>query len=128
MTLQTLEITRDEWLPFFDAFSGMHRGWLVTLEVRGESFDAEVRAAGVPFEEIAAEGGRDGDRISIVLRPNSADEINHVVESPAHVWLRQEEALSDAALEIQSARGTTTLLKFTAADLPRPAEGTSFWA
>jgi hypothetical protein len=123
MNPDSLEITRDEWLPFFDAFSGMHRGWLVTLEVRGMRPDSEVRASGVPFEEIAAEGSRDGERISIVLRPTQSDEISHVVEAPAHVWLRREAWSSDASLEIESAQGITTLLRFNNAELPRPTDG-----
>jgi hypothetical protein len=115
-----LEITRDEWLPFFDAFSGMHRGSPVTLEVVASGEEDEL-AADVPFENIAAESA---ERIAIVLRSSGgADEISHVVEAPEHVWLRQDESDTTAALEIQSSRGTTTRLRFAAGDLPRPPEG-----
>lgn len=115
------EITRDEWHPFFDAFSGMHRGWLVTLEIRGSAPGEAVRTVDVPLEEIAAEGARGGERISIVLRPTSSDEISHVVEAPQRVWLRQSDDRPESALEIQSARGTT-LLRFARSTLPRPSE------
>ncbi len=120
-----LEITRDEWLPFFDAFSGMLRGSRVTVEVRGAPSGGDVRTTDVPFEEIAAEGGRGGERISIVLRPTQSDEVSHVVEAPLHVWLRQTSGSPEGDLEIQSARGTTTLLRFSGFELPRPV-GDSF--
>ena len=115
-----VEIARDEWYPFFDAFSGMHRGRLVTLEIHAGS-EQEVRATEVPLEQITAEGTRDEARISIVLRPTSDNELSHVVEAPEHVWLKQEDDRPSAALEIQSAAGETTLLRFTGADLPEAA-------
>ena len=109
------EITRDEWQPFFDAFSGLHRGSPVTLEVVGDTGNDEV-AADAPLEEIAADGA---DRIAIVLRAaGTADELSHVVERPEHVWLMQDDAETKAAIEIESARGTTRL-RFEAGELPR---------
>ena len=124
MSPDTQEIARDEWHPFFDAFSGMHRGWRVTLEVRGADLEPEVMAAQVPLEEIAAELGTKADeRINIVLRPTSEAEISHVVEAPVHVWLRGGEGELDASLEIESARGTTTLVRFSqGGELERPTE------
>ncbi len=117
----TQEITRDEWHPFFDAFSGMHHGWPVTLEVRGPSPDGEVKASEVPLEEIAAElSVREEGRISIVLRPTQENEISHVIDAPTHVWLSEGEDEPDVSLEIASAFGTTTLIKVRQLELPKP--------
>jgi len=117
---QAQEITRDEWQPFFDAFSGMHRGDSVTLGVVAAGEEDEL-AADVPFENIEADGA---DRIAIVLRSaGGADEVSHVVEAPERVWLMQDETESTPELEIQSSRGTTTRLRFSTSMLPRPPEG-----
>lgn len=114
------EITRDEWQPFFDAFSGMHRGDPVTLGVVAAGEEDEL-AAGVPFENIEADGA---DRIAIVLRSGGgADEVSHIVEAPERVWLMQDETDSTPELEIQSGSGATTHLRFSAKALPRPPGG-----
>jgi hypothetical protein len=121
MSRQTQEITRDEWHPFFDAFSGMHRGWPVTLEVQGAEPGAEIRAADVPLEEIAAElGPTEEGRISIVLRPTQDNEISHIIEEPTHVWLSEGDEEPNLSLEITSSQGVTTFLRVRQSELPQP--------
>jgi hypothetical protein len=122
--MQTREIPRDEWAAFFDSFSRQHEGWLATVEVLGEEVAAQVEARELsPAGSSADKRGGDQDTISIIICEGTGDHITHTVTQPAHVRLEQTDSGADEALQIESANGEKTILRFRATMLPEMVDG-----
>ena len=122
--MATREIPRDEWTEFFDGFSRQHEGWLVTVEVLGSEIGAQIEVRELRLEGITAEVKDDDEgAISIMVGETPDDHITHVITAPSHVRLEQTQEGADQALQIESASGATTLLRFRSAMLPEMVDG-----
>jgi hypothetical protein len=118
------EIPHDEWIEFLDSFSRQHEGWLVTVELFGADIGAQVEARELPLEGVTADltGGGE-DTISIALGKSAEEHVTHIITAPERVRLEQTTEGANAALQIESAGGVTTLLRFRSAVLPEMVDG-----
>ncbi|MFL6208733.1 MAG: DUF5335 family protein [Pyrinomonadaceae bacterium] len=122
--MPTREIPHNEWNAFFEIFSKQHEGWLATVEVLGPDIGAQEEAHELPLVGITADlKGSDADAISISVGKAAADHITHTITGAAHVRLEQAENGADEALQIESAGGATTLVRFRFAMLPELVDG-----
>jgi hypothetical protein len=122
--METREIPHDEWRSFFDVFSRQHEGWLANLEIFGPEIGAQEEAHQLPLEGVTiASGDGEPEAISISLGKTPEDHVSHTVLEPAHVWLEQTTDGANAALEIESANETKTLLRFRSALPPEMVDG-----
>ena len=122
--MPTQEIPRQDWDNFFDIFSRQHESWLATLEVFGPDIGAQEEAHELPFAGISvASGDNSADAIAINLGKTPEDHITHTINQPEHVWLEQTSGGANAALEIESANETKTLLRFRSALPPEMVDG-----
>ena len=111
--MPTQEISRAEWNNFFDGFSRQHEGWLATLEVFAPDVGAQEEAHQLPFEGISiGSASENPNAISINLGKTPEDHVTHTITEPEHVWIEQTPEGTNAALEIESADETKTLLRF----------------
>jgi uncharacterized protein DUF5335 len=125
--MPTQEIPREEWRAFLDRFSRQHEGWLATLEVFDPDMGAQEEAHELPLEGISITS-KDGEspQVAISLGKTSEDHVTHTIADPTRVWLEQTPAGANAALEIESADGTKTLLRFRSALPPEMVDGVVF--
>jgi hypothetical protein len=122
--METREIPRNEWRSFFDIFSRQHEGWLATLEIFGQDADAEQEPRESPFKGITLTSVvGESEAIALNLGRTPEDHVKHTVIEPTHVWLAQTPEGANAALEIESADETKTLLRFRSAVLPEFVDG-----
>ena len=118
--MQTQEIPREEWNSFFNSFSRQHEGWLATLEILAANVGAQEEARELPLAGVSlSSGANETDAISIDLGTKPDEHVSHAISEPTAVWLEQTEEGANAALEIEVADGTKTLLRFRS---PMPAE------
>ena len=118
--MPTREIPRQEWNSFFDSFSRQHEGWLAPLEILAANVGAQEEARELPLAGVSlSSGGDETDAISIDLGTKPDEHVSHAISEPTAVWLEQTEEGANAALEIEVADGTKTLLRFRS---PMPAE------
>jgi len=111
--METREIPRNEWTSFFDLFNKQHEGWLATLEVFGPEVGAQEEARDLPLEGVSlASSADEPEAIAISLARNPEDHLSHTIVKPEHVWFEQNAQLENAALEIESADDTKTLMRF----------------
>jgi hypothetical protein len=111
--METREIPRNEWTSFFDVFNKQHEGWLATLEVFGPEVGAQEEARDLPLAGVSlASSEGEPETIAISLVRNPEDHLNHTIVKPEHVWFEQNAQLENAALEIESADDTKTLMRF----------------
>jgi len=122
--MPTQEIARDEWATFFDGFSLQHRGWLVTVEVLGPEIGAQVEASELPLQGVTAGlKGSSKDSISIIVGATPEDHVTRTINAPRHVMLKRNDEGADEALEIESAGGTITLVRFRSPVPPELVDG-----
>lgn len=113
MSLRTVQVPRDEWTPVLKAFSAVHEGWPVSLDILSAPIGAQPEITELPLLGVSVEPGDDG-AITIAAARSAVDHITHVVQAPTRVWIQRTEAGTSAALEIESADGTKTILRFKA--------------
>jgi hypothetical protein len=122
--METREIPRDEWRSFFDIFSRQHEGWLAKLEVFGQELDVQHERREFPLKAISLTSTADNsEAITIELGQLLEDHVKHTVIEPTHVWLMRTSAGANAALKIESADKTKTMLRFRSAVLPELVDG-----
>ena len=121
--MKTKEIPKDEWPNFFDAFSRQHEGWLVTIEMFGTEFGAQVQEHELAFEGIVDEWDEiRGDQIVIMVGEKPDDHISHSIRNPTQVRVEQKEGVN-AVLAIKSADGVVALMRFRSPMLPEIVDG-----
>jgi len=108
--MRTRLIPRAEWFTFFEGFTRQHSGWPTTLWLLSPRIGAQVEARDLPLEGIVADPL--ATSISIHLGGMPGKNIEHPVATPISVWLEMTDEGTVAALGINSADGTTTLLEF----------------
>ncbi len=110
--MATQEIRRDDWVSFFDSFSRQHAGWLVTVEVSRLDIGAQTEARELPLDGISADlKGPGSDKIAVVVRTRHGD-LTHTMTEPLKVRLQETEQHAHQALQIESADGTSTIVRF----------------
>ena len=109
--VHTFEIPRRQWIDRLDEFSRVHEGWPVALDILEGSIGAQREFGLLSLAGVTAEPSEHG-RISITAVLPSGGFLTHTVDAPVHVFLEQTDAGHDAALEIEAADGTTTILQF----------------
>ena len=122
--MKTKEIPKNEWPKFFDIFSRQHEGWLVTLEIFGTEFGAQVQERELAFEGIVDEGDEiQGNQIVIMFGEKPEDHITHSITRPTQVSVEQTDEDLSAVLAIKSADGVMALMRFRSPMLPEIVDG-----
>jgi hypothetical protein len=121
--MATQEIPHYEWERFFDEFSRLHRGWLVTIEMLGPDIGDQLQVRNLPLDGIAIEPNEvSEDQIIIIAGAQPHARISHTIPSPDRVFLKQNDEGADEALEIESIDGTV-LISFRSTVKPETLDG-----
>lgn len=107
--MQTQTIPPDQWRTKLNKLSQSFEGWLVSLDVIAQSNGAMREFRQIPLLGITAEP--DGP-IVISVAEVTGEHVTHIIRSPTRVLLDKTESGANAALEIESADGTKTVLRF----------------
>ena len=108
----TMEIPRDEWVPFLDQLSRLHEEEMITVEVLRLDFGAQLQVVGLPLEGISADPTRLASTITIAAGAAPDQHIEHHISQPLHVRIMRGTTGDDEVLEIEAADESTTLLFF----------------
>lgn len=119
----TIEVPRDAWVSTFDEFTRVHRGWLVSIEVLNADLGAQSAIEDLPLLGISADRlGEDGT-IAISVAGAGREHLTHFIQAVARMYREQTPEGADIALEIESADGTRTILRFRVAARPETVDG-----
>jgi hypothetical protein len=121
--MQTVEIPREAWARRLNEFTTIHEGWLVSLDVLGAELGAQPEIDNLPLLGVSADRiDRDGTIVVSVARSVS-EHFTHIIEAVTRIYIERTDDGADAALQIESADGTRTILRFRAAALPETVDG-----
>ncbi len=102
------EIERNDWARFLESFTMQHDHWLVTVDGEGEP---------LPLEGLVARDGHIVVHLGADIRHH-----RRIVIDAARVTLQQEAGI-DEGLDITSADGHTTRLRFRSPMPPELVDG-----
>jgi Family of unknown function (DUF5335) len=121
--MRTIEIPREAWVQQLNEFSVVHDGWLVSLEVMGPEIGAQPEITNLPLLGVSADRIDRDATMTVSVARSSTDHVTHVVHAVTRIDLERTDEGADAALEIKSSDGTTTLLQLRVAALPETVDG-----
>jgi uncharacterized protein DUF5335 len=121
--MQTIEIPRNEWIPWSSEFSASHEGWLVSLDVLNPEIGAQHEVENLPLRGVSAEAvERDGTMVVSVARKGT-EHLTHIVHGVKSVQVERTDEGADVALQIESTDGTKAVLRFRTPALPETVDG-----
>ncbi len=122
--MRTKEIVANEWSPFFNDFSRLHQGERVNVEtLEGEGIGATSHVHNKPLVGIVAADPKAGagEWIEIIAGDSAQTHATHAVLNPAHIRLAEADNGQVVALQIESAKGIVTIVRFKHASEGMPA-------
>ena len=120
--MQTVEIRRERWSQALSEFSAIHEGWLISVDVLAPALGAQPEVHDLPLVGVVLEP-RNGGSITIAAARSGVSQITHMVQSPARIWIERTDDGADVALQIESADGTKTIVRFKTPALPETVDG-----
>jgi hypothetical protein len=122
-SMQTLEIPREAWVHRLNEFTSIHDGWLVSLDVLGPDIGAQPQVDNLPLLGISADRSNHDGTIAVSVGRSGTDQFTHIIHAVTHILVERTDEGADAALQIQSADGNTTIVRFRSAVLPETVDG-----
>lgn len=99
------QIDRSEWPAFVDHFSVKNEKRLVTIEVLSSELGDEFFAEGAPF--LALDYDPKKREALLISVGKSESPSTHIISEPKELWVEENEAGNDIALEVVSGAGRT---------------------
>ena len=121
--MRSIQIPREVWTDRLNEFAKVHDGWLVSLDVLGPAIGAQPEVDNLPLLGVSADRADHDDTITISVARSRTEHFTHVIHAVTRVDVEQTEEGADAALQIESADGTKTVMRFRAAVLPETVDG-----
>jgi Family of unknown function (DUF5335) len=121
--MQTVEIPHEAWGQTLNEFTAIHEGWLISLDVLSPTIGAQPEINNLPLLGVSAGRVDHDDTITISAARAAAEHITHTIRAATRVYIERREDGADVALQIESADGTKTILRFRATALPETLDG-----
>jgi hypothetical protein len=121
--MQTVEIQPARWSRALAEFNAMHEGWLVSIDVLSPEIGAQPEVRDLPLVGIVAEPEHGEGLIAISAARLDGEQITHMIHSPTRVRIERLDDGTDAAMQIESAEGITTILRLKTPARPETVDG-----
>jgi Family of unknown function (DUF5335) len=119
-----VEVAHNQWVAFLDSFSLQHMGWLVSVEViiaspAGRLIAIQER----PLKGVSIDSAEGKERAYVQVGDRQEEHVLHTIDKPTRVKFKQSHTGMHQGLEIVSADGTTTLIRFRSPMRPEMLDG-----
>ena len=121
--MQTVEVQPARWPRALAEFSAIHEGWLISVDILAAAIGAQSEVHDLPLVGVVAEPHADGGLITISAARFDGEQITHTIHSPTRVWIERTNEGADAAMQIESAEGITTILRLKTPARPETVDG-----
>ena len=106
-------VDRAEWSPFLAEFTRENRGAHARLEVMGGEVGYQVETEDRPFDGIGADYKDNENRVWIYFGSTPDDHLAHSIQNVTAIRVRLPAGLFGAAVLIEAADGSKTLLELS---------------
>src|SRR5690348_8854938 len=112
--MQTRDISYEQWPRFFEDFNQLNQGKHVNVETVRRGDPVRFEMCDTPLVGIVSAHPRSSkdELIEVVTRESSRAHATHSIEKPERVCLAEEEGGEAIALQIESANGAITMVRF----------------
>jgi hypothetical protein len=123
--LGELEVSPDEWDRFLETFVNQHAGWLVNVFTcpGGKKCEKSTQVIGRPLEHITVDWNDLRHEVQISVAGFDKEIVIHRVPEPKRLVLKEDSAGAHEGLDIFSADGTVTSLRFRVPAHPETLDG-----
>ena len=122
--MRTREIPIQQWHLFFSDFTLLHQSQHVDVEtLSGGDFGALSRVSDMPLVGIIladAKPENTGGRIDVIAGETPDHRATCTIDHPSRVYLAEEDNGQTIALQVTSAEGNMTMVRFGAASAGLP--------
>src|SRR6266404_144561 len=117
-----VEIPPEEWHSFFNGFSRQHEGWLITVTVTSPN-NQRSEARHCRLENISSDNLTPGHEIYLTVARNDGWQVASRIREPARVVFRRALDGAHEGVDINSADGTLTNIRFRVTARPETLDG-----
>jgi hypothetical protein len=116
----TVEVPRADWARTLAAFTAVHDGLVVSVDLLGPDIGSQPIISNLPLLGVSA--GQD-DAIVISAASSPTDHVTHIVRAVTRLYIERTDDGADVALGLPSTDGTETILRFRIVALPETVDG-----
>lgn len=117
-----VQMPPEDWIGFFDSFSRQHEGWLASIEITlGKDKTTELRDR--PLEGISCDHLSARDKIYLSFEGGDGEHLTHPVRNPMKVVFRRDLEGAHEGIDINSADGSVTSIRFRIPANPETLDG-----
>jgi hypothetical protein len=117
-----VEVPASGWTSFLDSFSLQHEGWLATISATSGP-EKSVKVRNARLEYITTTELDERRHIRIVVLGDGKDHLFHQVSNPVGLTFKRNLSGAHEGLDITSADGSITSLRFRVAAVPETLDG-----
>lgn len=120
--MSKIELPRDQWVEYFEAFTTTHQGQPSSIGIDGRQPTPElieVAVRQVPLREVAVDLKDHESTIVISLGLSEDRLLRHAIQAVSRVSVTSDTSGEDAAIEIETTNGQTTTLHLGVPVLPK---------
>ena len=117
-----IEVPASEWASFLNSFSLQHEGWLATISTTSGP-EKSVKVRNARLKCITATELDEIRHIRIVLLGDDEEHLVHPVSNPVTLTFRRNLSGAHEGVDITSADGSITSLRFRVAAVPETLDG-----
>jgi hypothetical protein len=121
--MQTVEVPRKDWAATLNEFTAIHDGWLVSLDVLGADLGAQTEINNLPLLGVSGDHIDHDGTVAVSVARSAKDHVTHIVDAVKRIYIERTDDGADQALQLESADGTRTILRFRVAVLPETVDG-----
>ena len=122
-TTSSVEVPRSEWASTLDAFSRVHDGWLVSLDLSDSRSNRQREFENLPLVGVSADLDDHEAMVVISVTRDRGEYLAHPIPAVSRIAVERSADGAEAALQIDSADGTKSVLRFRTAVLPECVDG-----
>jgi hypothetical protein len=109
--MQTVEIPRGAWVRRLNEFTDAHDRCPISLEILGADLGAQPEIDNVPLLGVSADRTDHDGTIAVSVARSASEHLTHIIRAVTRIYVERTDDGADAALQIESADGTRTILR-----------------
>jgi len=114
-----MDISREDWDGFFDAFSQEHQSRIVTIDTHGPDNGIKREFNRKPLEGITVSLKGHAAVITIIVQDEGGTHALHTVSAPQRLRVERTQEGQTETLQIEHTDGAATIIRLDRTEVPQ---------